>query len=381
METKLKVLMVGSDRKLFEEGSAVSERIKEYGKLVDELHIIVFAKKSLGLKDRQISSNVWVYPTDSISRWFYVSDGARLGKKIVSEKNFVRGGSVITAQDPFECGLAALRVKKKWRLPLEVQLHTNPFSKYFSGVLNFLRKIIAKRVLRNADGVRVVSEQLKQQVSSYNLKAQISVLPIFVDKEKTLSEEPAQDLRSRFGWNFILVSVARLSPEKDHSTALYALAEVRKKLPGAGMIFVGSGSEEGKLKSLAKRLRVLDHVHFAGWQKDPVSYMKGSSALIQTSRFEGYGMAVVEAGLSGLPVITTPVGIAQEMEDGREALICPVGDSKAFAEAVLRLSGDNQLRELLKANMAGFIKDKLPSKEGYLLRIKEVWEQVSRRVS
>ena len=82
METSLKVLMIGSDRKLFEEGSAVVERIKGYGALVEELHIIVFALKSLGFTDKRIAPNVWIYPTNSFSRWLYIYDAASLGKKI-----------------------------------------------------------------------------------------------------------------------------------------------------------------------------------------------------------------------------------------------------------------------------------------------------------
>ena len=57
----MKVLMISSDRNIFVPGSAVSERMKEYRTLVEELHIIVFAKKSLGLKEKQLSSNIWVY--------------------------------------------------------------------------------------------------------------------------------------------------------------------------------------------------------------------------------------------------------------------------------------------------------------------------------
>src|SRR5690606_21955773 len=133
---------------------------------------------------------------------------------------------------------------------------TDPFSPYFSGFLNFLRKRIAKRVLRHADGIRVVSEHLKLKAKSYNLSAAISVLPVFIDKEKIISSPVAFDLRARLGWNFIMLSVARLSPEKNLDTAVRSLALVRERLPGAGLVIVGAGPEEGKLKSLAKKLGV-----------------------------------------------------------------------------------------------------------------------------
>jgi len=140
MEKDLKILMIGSDRKLFEDNSAVIERIKEYGKLVSELHIIVFARKSLNLKEKQIASNVWIYPTNSVSRWFYPLDAIKIGKKI--------NATMITTQDPFECGWAGLRLKKILKIPLEAQLHTDPSSEQFSGFLNFVRKQIMKMVMK-----------------------------------------------------------------------------------------------------------------------------------------------------------------------------------------------------------------------------------------
>ena len=136
----LKVLMLSTDRNIPILGSAVSERMKEYGALVEELHIVLLSDSSHKLKETKLSDNVWVYPTNSSFKVFRPRDAAKLGKKIVFEKKFVRGESLITTQDPFECGWAGLKIKKKWRIPLEVQLHTDPFSPYFSGFLN-IRKL------------------------------------------------------------------------------------------------------------------------------------------------------------------------------------------------------------------------------------------------
>src|SRR3989344_1146932 len=159
MEKTLKVLMLGSDRNLFTEGSAVLERIKEYGTLVDELHIINMTDARHGFKEKQLSKNVWIYPTNSITSIMRPLDALRLGKKIVFEKGFVRGQSIITTQD-LESAWAGLKIKNKWRIPLEVQLHTDPFSPYFKGFQNTARKFFMHSILRRADSVRVVSESL-----------------------------------------------------------------------------------------------------------------------------------------------------------------------------------------------------------------------------
>src|SRR3989344_683014 len=123
----LKVLMISSDRNIAAHGSSAGSRMVEYGGLVEELHIVLLSDSSHGLKEVQIGKNVWVYPTNSITSALRPLGAARLGKKIVFDKKFVRGKSLITA-DSIECGWAGLKVKSKWRIPLEVQVHTDHFS-------------------------------------------------------------------------------------------------------------------------------------------------------------------------------------------------------------------------------------------------------------
>ncbi len=213
--------MISSDRNILQQGSTVSERMKEYGTLVGELHIVLLCDKihtkSLKIEnwELKIHDNVWVYPTNSHASIFRPLDAASLGKKLVKEKGFVRGASLITAQD-MECGWAGLSVKRKWRIPLEVQVHTDIFSPYFSGFQNSVRKFFAKRVLAGADAVRVVSEELKGRISQLT-KAHISVLPIYVDRERIENAKLSFDVHARYGWHFIILAISRLTEEKNLS--------------------------------------------------------------------------------------------------------------------------------------------------------------------
>ncbi|MBX4206386.1 glycosyltransferase [Candidatus Parcubacteria bacterium] len=376
MAEPLKILMISSDRSILVPGSAVSLRMKEYGALVGELHIVLLSDRSHGLKEAQIAGNVRAYPTNSFANIFRPLDAARIGKRIVKEKGFVRGASLITAQDPFECGWAALQIKKRWRLPLEVQIHTDIFSPYFSGFQNRVRKFFARKVLASADAVRVVSEELKGRIAPM-AKAPVSVLPIYVDRERIEGARLFFDLHARYPWRFIALAVSRLSPEKDLGTALAALALVRKSYPDLGLLVVGNGPEEGRLKALARKLGLEGGVEFVGWQDDLTSFYRSANVFVQTSLFEGYGLSLVEAGLSGLPVITTPVGIARELENGRDALFAPPGRADLFAEAIAELVEHNQKRESLRANLKRTLESKLLSKESYLESLAKNWSAVA----
>lgn len=374
--------MISSDRNMLVPGSAVSERMKEYGALVDELHIVLLSTSSHGHTETKLAKNVTVYPTKSLTRWFYPMDAARIGKKVVFEKKFVRGRSVITVQDPFECGKAGLSIKKKWRLPFQVQLHTDPFSPYFNGFLNTVRKRIAKRVMRNADAVRCVNPVLAQKVAEgFSVDSRkIEVLPIYIDRTRIEDKKLTFDLHATYPWRFVLLAVARLVPEKDLSLALIALREVRKRFPDTGLVIAGDGPERKKLEKQVKEFKLSQHVAFVGWQEELISYYRTANSFIQTSVFEGYGLALVEAGLAGLPVITTPVGIASELVDGKDALICLPGDAACFTRAIEDLIENNHIRESLRISMKHALDEKLLSKEEYLKRIKQGWENAAQKI-
>lgn len=374
-------MMISTDRNILAPGSAVSARMKEYGQLVEELHIVLLSDGTHGLKDTQLDKNVWVYPTNSSSRWFRSRSAARIGKRIVLDKKFVRGKSVITAQDPFECGLAGLKIKNKWRLPLEVQLHTDPFSPYFTGFLNSIRKYMARRVLRRADTLRVVTASLGDEITKrFSIaKNKIAVLPIYVDQKSIEEGKISFDLHARFGWHFIMLVVARLTQEKNVSLALEVLAKIRTQFPDAGLVIVGAGPEEGNLKALAKKLTIDSNIAFAGWQENVTSYYRTANLFLQTSLFEGYGLALVEAGLSGLPVVTTAVGLAGELIDGQDAYICPA-NADYMANATADLIENNSKREMFRLNLKRTLESKLISKEEYLKRLRQGWEKTAAEV-
>ncbi len=376
----IKVLMISSDRNIAVPDSAVSRRMQEYGELVEELHIVILSDSSHGLKAGKWGKNVFFYPTNSTVKFFRPFSASRLGKRIVLERGFVRGQSLVTTQDPFECGWAGLKVKKRWRLPLEVQLHTNPESIYFTGFLNSLRKKIARKVLIHTDSVRVVSESLKSKLESYKLEASIDILPIYVDQEKVKNHRVEFDLHALFGWANVLLSVARLTPEKNLTSALEVLSKVRKSQPDTGLVIVGAGPEENNLRLKVKSLKLQGFVEFVGWQQNLTSYYETADLFLQTSVFEGYGLALVEAGLTGLPVVTTEVGLAEELIHAKEAYIYPVGDLEAMASGVLDLIEHKSKREHLTFNLKHFLEQKLLTREAYLYRMKTIWEETSKKI-
>lgn len=361
----MKVLSIGTDRKLFDEGSAVLERSLSYSSKMEELHIIVFTKRGF---EKKTIGNLHIYPTNSISRLFYVFDAYSVGKNIIGNYRDI----VISSQDPFETGLVAYFLKKKFSLPLQLQVHTDFLSPLFkNSFLNLVRVIIANFLIPKADGLRVVSEDISVSIKNkFNkIKSSIDILPIYVDFENISKEKVTNDLQKQFPqFKFIILMASRLTSEKRLDIALQSFKKVLENFKDAGLVIAGSGHEKGHLLAIVRQIGIEKNVVFVGWQESLVSYYKTADMFLLTSDYEGYGMTLIEAAACCCPIVTTRVGIAKStlFKNDENALVCPVGDIECLTKSINDLASNNWKRELFKRNMQDSIRHKLISKEEYV---------------
>ena len=338
----MRVIMLSTDRNIFISDSPMAKRMISYGKVFGELHVIVFSLEKQGYVPIKLSPEVFVYPTASSNKLMYISDTLRIADAIAKTLYF--GQTVISTQDPFEKGIVGLLLRWKTGFPLQMQIHTDLFAKEFydGQILNWFRFQIAKYTLKKANGIRVVREKIKNDLVRrlFIKPGKIVTLPIFVDIEEIRRKEVVASVKERYPeFSHHIIMISRLSKEKNISLGLKAFATVLETIPGAGLIIVGSGPEEKKLKQLAKTLRIIDKVRFEGWQGDVSSYYKTADVFVSTSDFEGYGLTLVEAASVRCPIVTTPVGIAQDvLRDGTSVLVCRDRSPSCFARAIIKVS-------------------------------------------
>jgi glycosyltransferase involved in cell wall biosynthesis len=307
----MKLLMISTDRKLFEEDSAVLNRMLKLANDYEQLHIIVFCLGNLRLT-RKTFGNLTIVPTNSLNRFLYPLSAIILAQKAAKFLKF-NVSDFITCQDPFEAGLVGVWIKSLFKLNLELQIHTDIFSRYFykHSLLNRIRYCLAMFTLPRADRIRVVSEKLKQNliVRGYN-QAVIEVRPVAYDFSN-LDAAPKFELKKNYPeFKKIILMVSRLESEKNISLAISAFVDLNRQ--DIGLFIVGSGREEKKLKNLVHKFNLEKKVRFEGWQNDLGSYYRGADVLLSTSLYEGYGLIFAEAEYCGLPIISTDVGIAKE---------------------------------------------------------------------
>lgn len=149
----------------------------------------------------------------------------------------------------------------------------------------------------------------------------------------------------------LLLFVGTLFAYKDVATAIegFARARARARLPeGSRFVVVGKdpdGTQVDRLQGLARAAGVGDAVQLAGPVDDAAleHLYRRAAALVMPSRFEGFGLPVLEAMRRGVPVVVAGSTSLPEVA-GDGGLVATVGDPDAFGDAIARLLGDEPLR-------------------------------------
>jgi glycosyltransferase involved in cell wall biosynthesis len=259
----VKVLMLSGDRNILTQGIDAHARLELQRAQVEQLDVFVWP---------QIHSWREVYTAATTNTY-----------------------DVITAQDPFWRGLLAWRLARRTGAKLNVQVHTDLDAQ------PFLRRALARIVLRYADSVRAVSGKIQKQVERFGVHAPIRVLPIFIELEQFRTLERKPHVQKTLLW------LGRFESEKNPILAISVLEQVRLAGLDARLVMLGAGSMEREMRKRAANLPV----EFPGWQ-DPKPYLQTADVVLSTSLHESWGASIVEALAAGVPVVAPDVGIARE---------------------------------------------------------------------
>jgi len=149
-----------------------------------------------------------------------------------------------------------------------------------------------------------------------------------------------------------IISLGRLGKDKNVKLILYVFYLMKRIKSKIRMCVVGSGPEEYRLKSISKKLNIVNDVDFCGYRKNTDDYFSLSKIYICSSINEGMPMAMLEAMASGVGVITSNVGDIPDLaKDNYNALVIQdSNDIKSFFEATRLILSDNKLYDKLTKN-------------------------------
>jgi glycosyltransferase involved in cell wall biosynthesis len=191
-----------------------------------------------------------------------------------------------------------------------------------------LFRLLVPRSVRRAERVLTGSERTKRDlVERYAVsETKVVVTPYGVDPVFR-PDGPAHSAPP------FALFVGAIQPRKDPVTAVEALARLDADLE---LVFVGPEKRGGDaLRAAITRLGLDRRVHFLGYVPTGqlASLYRGAECVVLPSRYEGFGLPVVEAMASGTPVVATNAGALPEIAGDAAVLVEP-GDADAFAEGI-----------------------------------------------
>jgi len=168
-----------------------------------------------------------------------------------------------------------------------------------------------------------------------------------------VTAEEIASLRARAGAgedSVLVGSVGRLVEQKDYPTQLGAFARAAREEPRLRMVLAGDGPLRADLEARVRELEIADRVVFLGhWAKVP-ALLRALDIFVLASKFEPYGVALLEAKGAGCAIVATAVNeIPKLLTDGDTALLTPPESEASLAAAYLRLARDHELRGRLAA--------------------------------
>lgn len=148
-----------------------------------------------------------------------------------------------------------------------------------------------------------------------------------------------------------VVAVGRLTYQKGFDLLLQAWAEVCRRVSGWQLAIVGDGELRSALSAQAESLGLAGCVTFVPATKDVVAVYRDASVLAMSSRYEGFGMVLLEAQKVGLPVVSfaCKCGPSEIVNDGVDGYLVAPGDVDAMADRLVRLMQDGALRRRMGA--------------------------------
>ena len=157
-----------------------------------------------------------------------------------------------------------------------------------------------------------------------------------------------------FGELMIVGTVARLAVQKGIDVLLRATST----LPDCVVVVLGSDEGEAELLlDLAKELQVSDRCRFVGHKENVSEWISAFDVFVLPSRWEGFGLVLLEAGVCEVPIVATDIAPINEIiRNDLDGLLVPVDDHQALAQAIQRIGIDQKLSERLRKSFSSRIK-------------------------
>ncbi len=213
-----------------------------------------------------------------------------------------------------------------------------------------VRRGLFNMVYRWPDGYITTGEMIREHLIGKGIPAdRVVSIPTGVDLEKFAAGTDGNPIREEFDippGTFLVSMIGVLRSWKRHDVFLESVRLLREQGVPVRALVAGEGPQREKISVSVREQGLLDTVTMTGYREDVPEILAASDALVLSSdRFEGIPQVILQALSMARPVVASPIGgIPEVVLHGKTGLLCPAGDSVAYARALARLAGDPALR-------------------------------------
>ena len=268
-------------------------------------------------------------------------------------------------------GLLALWLKRRYNIPYVIVEHWSGYlpenGQYMqmpNGKIRF-----ARHVCENAAFVLTVSRQLLLSMQQCGLKARHwETIDNVVDDFFYQKSDDKNQMSDRKRLLHVSCFDEQAKNIKGLLRAIRSLADKRQDFE---LVLVGTGADINAVSQYAHESSLDQVVHFVGEQtpQEVAEWMHQSDALVLSSRYETYGIVLAEAAAAGLPIISTPVGIAEDLSTTLVAQDEVAEQPKVFAEKIEHVLFTSEQEVSKKADTQRFTATTIGKK------LKQIYEQ------
>jgi glycosyltransferase involved in cell wall biosynthesis len=236
-------------------------------------------------------------------------------------------------------------------------LYDTPFrrkgERFLTNLLGFLSQRIGFFLIkRKADAVIVVSPPVRQCLIELGFDSRkIRVLYNGIDKTKIQHFEPSNNQLKKYDCVFL----GRLNVSKGLFDLIDIWRVLLKNAPHASLAIIGGGNKQIKqeLENRVRQYNLQENVSILGYMEDEEAFgtLKSSRVFVFPSYEEGFGIAILEAMACGLPVVAWDLLVYKAIFQ-RGMITVPLKNTRKFAEVVLELLDNEQLRRNLSLDAA-----------------------------
>lgn len=221
---------------------------------------------------------------------------------------------IIHSQCEFSTFLMARQIAKKVQIPMVHTYHTvyEDYTHYFSPNKKWGKAMVAiftRKVLKNTEYVIAPTNKVRSLLHEYGVNRPILVIPTGINLNKIsipIGDYEKQILRKQIGipdHHRVLLFVGRLAKEKNIEEIILYLSKM--DLEDVALLIVGDGPNRESLEQYAKKLGIINHIHFVGMvsPNEISSYYQLGDVFVSASNSETQGLTYVEALANGVPAL------------------------------------------------------------------------------